>query len=111
MAGVYGGMLPEQFVKISLQLVHSDLNHVSGVMLGSQFTGFSDRQSPFTVNNTMQSQFTANCLFTDHEKFKMLITNHRKIKMPMTCHENKYIYPTKVCHNIKNTFLLYLFLK
>ena len=63
-------------------------------MLRSQFTGLSDRQSPFTVNKTMQSQFTVNCLFTDHEKLKMSITNHKELKMPITCHENKYIYPT-----------------
>ena len=63
-------------------------------MLRSQFTGFSDRQSPFTVNKTMQSQFTVNCLFTDHEQLKMSITNHNELKMPITCHENKYIYPT-----------------
>ena len=50
----------------------NNLNYVSLVMLGSQFTVFSDRQSPFTVNNTMQSQFTANCLFTDHEKLKTI---------------------------------------
>ena len=61
-------------------------------MLRSQFTGFSDRQSPFTVNKTMQSQFTVNCLFTDHEQLKMSITNHKELKMPITCHENKYIY-------------------
>ena len=65
-------------------------------MLRSQFTGFSDRQSPFTVNKTMQSQFTVNCLFTDHEKLKMSITNHKELKMPITCHENKYIYPTNL---------------
>ena len=63
-------------------------------MLRSQFTGLSDRQSPFTVNKTMQSQFTVNCLFTDHEELKMAITNHKEFKMPITCHENKYIYPT-----------------
>ena len=63
-------------------------------MLRSQFTGFSDRQSPFTVNKTMQSQFTVNCLFTDHKQLKMSITNHKELKMPITCHENKYIYPT-----------------
>ena len=72
----------------------NNLNHVSRVMLRSQFTGFSDRQSPFTVNKTMQSQFTVNCLFTDHEQLKMSITNHKELKMPITCHENKYIYPT-----------------
>ena len=77
------GMLPGKFVKISLKLVHSERfceykfqatptryftdnnpNHVSQVMLRSQFTEFSDRQSPFTVNKTLQSQFTVNCLFT-----------------------------------------------
>ena len=113
MEGVHGGMLPGKFVKISLQLVHSErfceykfqphqgisriilkLNHVSRVMLRSQFTGFSDRQSPFTVNKTMQSQFTVNCLFTDHKQLQMSITNHKELKMPITCHENKYIYPT-----------------
>ena len=65
-------------------------------MLRSQFTGFSDRQSPFTVNKTMQPQFTVNCLFTDHKQLKMSITNHKELKMPITCHENKYIYPTWV---------------
>ena len=113
MEGVYGGMLPGKFVKISLKLVHSErfceykfqphqlryftdnnLNHVSRVMVRSQFTGFSDTQSPFTVNKTMLSQFTVNCLFTDHEQLKMSITNHKELKMPITCHENKYIYPT-----------------
>ena len=67
-------------------------------MLISQFTGFSDRQSPFTVNKTMLSQFKVNCLFTDHEQLKMSITNHKELKMPITCHENKYIYPTNLCH-------------
>ena len=67
---------------------------MSRVMLRSQFTGFSDRQSPFTVNIAMLSQFTVNCLFTDHEQLKMSITNHKELKMPITCHENKYIYPT-----------------
>ena len=46
----------------------------------------------------MQSQFTVNCLFTDHEQLKMSITNHKELKMAITCHENKYIYPTEMCH-------------
>ena len=70
-------------------------------MLRSQFTVFSDRQSPFTGNKTMQSQFTVNCLFTDHDQLKMSITNHKELKMPITCHENKYIeysYQPNVLH-------------
>ena len=85
----------------------NNLNHVSRVMVRSQFTGFSVRPSPFTVIKTIQSQFTVNCLFTmesvrGHWKTTAIGERPGESRFAIQCSPRRYPFaaPCSICSNV-----------